>query len=403
MKLKWPNVLRVARWEFWKGARSPMFLFMTFLLPVIMIVAGGAGFLAEQLERDRPMKLGVYEAEGQFSQYLAEAAFPDNIVFAETSGDEAKLQGLLDDGTLDGYLKVTQEGLDAGQLQLYAADMRQVHPNLLRDLLQPPLVQYRLDELGLDSQLVLEATKPLDLQVQELKNGEAADMSLAGMFVPLAVAMVLIMSALLSGQMLMYGVIKEKRNRVVEILLSSLSSADLLMGKVLGVGGLSLLQILLWVVVAAVIGGRFIDLRTLNISLLDLAPSLVIFFFGFFLLASMFAALGATMKEAEESSQAQGLVVLIPVAPMFASGILMTNPDALWAVIFSHVPPFIPTMMLLRMAATNLPVWQIVSSMTALLLSIALFVFLGARIFERGILQYDKAMGVKDIAAAVRR
>ncbi len=403
MKLKWPNVFRVARWEFWKGARSPMFLFMTFLIPLIMVASGGANYLTERFEQERPMNLGVYNEGEAFLPYLQSGNFPETIVFETFSTDEARLQAMLDEGTIDAYLKVTDEGLARGAMNLYASDLRQVNPNMLRNALQAPLSQYRLDQLGLDAEIILSATQPVELQVQELRDGEAADMSIAGMVVPLAVAMVLIMSALLSGQVLMYGVIKEKRNRVVEILLSSLSSADLLLGKIVGVGGLSLLQILIWVGVAAVVGARFIDLSTLNITLLDLAPSLLFFFFGFFLLASMFAALGATMKEAEESSQAQGLVVLIPVAPMFASSFLITNPDALWAVILSHVPPFIPTMVLLRMAAMDLPLWQMASTMAALLVSIGLFVFWGARVFERGILQYDKAMGVKDIAAALRK
>ena len=101
--------------------------------------------------------------------------------------------------------------------------------------------------------------------------------------------------------------------------------------------------------------------------------------------SALFAALGATMKEAEEGSQAQGLVILIPMFPLFISGVIFMTPNVLWMRVLSHIPPFIPAMVLLRMAATTLPLWEMATIFIALLISIVLIIYAGARIFEKGI------------------
>ncbi len=403
MQSNWPNVLRVARWEFSKGARSPMFLFMTILVPAIIAISGGAGFFAERMQSERAVDLAVVDETGSFEDYLQPAFLPDAVRIQTLTRQEEEARALLDAGDIHAYVLVNDDGLRDGRLPLLASDLRRISPNQIRDALRDPVSVYRLDQLGMDSEAVMQAVAPLSMQVQEIRDGEAADLSIGGMLVPMAVAVVLILSALLSGQVLMYGVIREKRNRVVEILLSSVSSLDLLLGKILGVGGLSLLQIGLWVAVGIAVGSRFLALDEIGLNAASLVPSLLFFFFGYFLLASIFAALGAAMKEAEESSQAQGLVVLIPVAPLFVSGMVAANPDALWAVIASHIPPFIPTMVLLRMAVMDVPLWEMATTLTALILSIIAFVYVGARIFESGILQYHRALGLKDMGAVLRR
>ena len=114
----------------------------------------------------------------------------------------------------------------------------------------------------------------------------------------------------------MYGVITEKRNRIVEILLSSGSAFELLMGKLLGFAARGLIQIAIWLAVGLTVAVRFLDFREIPLGFAELAPSLLFFLGGYILFSAMFAALGATMKDAEGGSQAQGLVVLVPMIPL---------------------------------------------------------------------------------------
>ena len=194
--------------------------------------------------------------------------------------------------------------------------------------------------------------------------------------------------------------VMEKRNRIVELLLSSVSSLELMMGKIVGYGTLSLLQIIIWFTAGFLVASRFLDLGEIPLSFAEILPPLIFFIFGYIMIAALFAALGATMKEAEEGSQAQGLVIIIPMFPLFISSVIFMTPNVLWLRVLSHIPPFIPAMALLRMAATTLPMWEMITIFIALIISIILIVFAGARIFEKGILQYD-SISLKEIKAMI--
>lgn len=200
----------------------------------------------------------------------------------------------------------------------------------------------------------------------------------------------------------MYGVIKEKRNRIVEILLSSVSSLDLLTGKLLGFGLLGLMQIFLWAGIGLVVALRFFDLSGILPSVGDGLIYLFYFVFGYLLIASLFAALGATMKDAEGGGQVQGLVILIPMLPVFLAGPMVASPNALWARLLSHIPPFIPSTVLLRMAGTNLPTWEIFTTGAMLMASVVAFVYLSARIFQGGILRFERATTLAEATRMAR-
>ncbi len=260
--------------------------------------------------------------------------------------------------------------------------------------------EYKLDKMGFSDEEKENITTNLNLKIKQI-DGE--EFNLATVIIPVLMGLGLIIAVLFSGQVMMYGVIKEKQNRIVEILLSSISSFDLLMGKLIGFGLLSLLQMLIWFLVGGFLAFGVFNVPGFTFGVKDIIVPLLFFFFGYFMLSSLFAAIGATMKEAEGGSQIQGMFILIPMLPLFVAAPLFMYPNALWARIISHVPPFIPAMMLIRIGATDIALWEIVTTLTALILSTFLFIALGAKIFKSGIMKYDKAMGFKELKAALTR
>ena len=389
----WRNALKVARWEFTKHVKSPLFIVLTFLIPAIMVVVGGVGFLAESMGQERQVRvLVVDEADvwGSLSPHMV--AGPAEFSLFEGSREEAEDRLL--QGDYEGYAVIDHDGLRRGHVSFYVEDIRRANSTAVRRALEGPVTTYRLSEMGLDDDQIQAAAQGFSLEIRSL---DLEEPPIARLVAPLAASMILIMSTVLSGQILMYGVLKEKRNRIVEILLSSISSLELMVGKIVGFGLLSLLQVAVWVAAGLVVAGRFLPLSDLPGALVDLVPSLVFFLLGYLLLASLFAVMGATMKDAEGGSQAQGIVVLIPMIPMFLIGIIMINPDLWWIRAMSHIPPFIPMTMLVRLAAGPVAAWEIATSIGALLLSVAFFVFVGARVFQGAILQYDRSLGFRDL------
>ncbi len=398
--LRLSNVFKVGRWEFLKNVRTPTFLVLTFVIPLVMLLVAGVTFYLQTDQTTETMTIGVVDHTPDFYFHLEEQADGTPVTLVREDEDIAKLKTQLTDGELQAYLVIDDAVLVGDRIPIYVEDPRNLNLGNLRSVLVPAVTAYRLEQLGLTSGEIQTAIAPVSPDVRQL---DGASEPLGALLVPMIMAFILIFSAIFSGQILMYGVIKEKRSRVVEILLSSISASELLWGKVLGLGTLSLLQIAIWVGAGIGIATRFIDLPHLGLTAGSIMIYLLYFLFGFLLLAALFAAMGATMKDVEGGSQAQGLVVMVPLIPVFFSGLLIMQPNALWVRILSHVPPLNITTVLLRMGGTTLPAWEIASTLSVLLLSALGFLYLAARIFDGGLLAFDRDLGLRDLRKMLKR
>lgn len=399
--LKWPNVFRIFRWEFIKNLKSPVFLLTTLLMPLIMLLGGGISYFATtSIEKDE-QKVAVIDETGDFYPYLQRSltASPVQLTLHEAAELE-KLSEQVEEGTLNGYLSFTAENINSGLIDYYVRDAKEMNTGSLGEGVGGALTRYRMEKLGLTAEEIAIATAPAILQMRSISGEE---FSIIETIAPFAFSMLLVLAVIISGQVLMFGVIREKRNRIVEILLSSVSALDLLLGKILGFGLLGLLQIGIWLAAALAVASHFVDLGQLGLSAGALLPMILFFVGGYIMFAALFAAMGATMKDAEGGSQIQGLVVLIPMIPMFASGAIMMAPNAVWVRIFSYIPIFTPMTMLMRIASTTMPWWEIASTLVALMIGVAFFIYLGARIFSRGLLQFERNISLKEIGAMIRR
>lgn len=221
--------------------------------------------------------------------------------------------------------------------------------------------------------------------------------------VALVFAFVLFLSSFLSGVMTLYSVVREKRSRVVEILLSSISPATLMAGKVIGLGIAGLVQVTIWVTAGVVIASRFVPVSLGQLTSVEWAAFPLYFVLGFLLIAALYAALGAAMKDVQ-SGGAAGLLGMIPVIPLWLSSAIINFPDSLWVTIAGFFPPFTPAVMMLRITAVPLmsegknavPLWQIALSLITLSLGAYLVMRFAARVFEIGLLMYGKSASLRE-------
>ncbi|MEW6244482.1 MAG: ABC transporter permease [Bacillota bacterium] len=395
------DTLKVARWEFVKNIKSPTFLALTLAMPILMVIGGLVGYLGTASAQKEAQQVAVIDETGALYPILKDYLSTSPVTtIAFAAADRDRLSDEVRAGTYAGYLHITQEAVLTGNVPYYVKDTRDQRAVALSEAVRYSVTRYRLLQAGLSPDQVRLVTAPVVLQVRSLA-GEAA--SWVEMLVPYAVTLILVLAAIFSGQVLMYGVMKEKRNRIVEILLSSISSLDLLLGKLLGFAALGLIQVTIWMAVGLAVAARFIDFGRLSLSAADLAPAVLFFVGGYLLFASLYAAAGATMKDAEETSQAQGLVLIIPMIPLFTASAIIMAPNAFWVRVLSFVPPFTPVTVLLRMAATTLPWWEIAAAFAVMVLSVAFFIIAGARIFDRSILQYDRTISLREIGRMLRR
>ena len=223
---------------------------------------------------------------------------------------------------------------------------------------------------------------------------------LIGMFLSL----ILFIGAFMSGVMAMYAIIKEKQSRVVELMLSSVSAWDLMAGKIVGLGMAGLIQVISWAATAFFVANRFASFPLSSLSLVHWVSYPLYFILGYLLIASMFAMVGAAIKDIH-SGGAVSLIGMLPYLPMVFTYAIINNPDMTWLRIAGFFPPFTPGIMMLRIGATPLvsdgarsvPIWEIALSLVTLGLGVFLMMRFATKVFHVGMLMYGKSASFREL------
>ena len=214
------------------------------------------------------------------------------------------------------------------------------------------------------------------------------------LIIPALVAILFIVVVMTSGGYLLQAVVEEKENRTMEIVVTSVSPMQLMAGKVIGNISVGLTQLVIWILfawLAMIVAGKFfpvisnIQLSTdylLKISLL-LLPAFVS-------IAAMMAALGATVTGSQEAQQVSGLFTLPIMVPLWFVSSIMLNPDGPIAIFLSYFPLSAPITLALRMVFSTIPDWQWLLFIIIQVAFAVFMVWLAARAFRIGMLQYGK-------------
>jgi len=294
---------------------------------------------------------------------------------------------------------------------------------------------YKIDALQLDREELksLDTKVVLDPEPLAETDSNASTMTGAiGAGIGGVMGFIMYMAVFIYGMMVMRSVMEEKVNRIVEVMISSVKPFQLMLGKIIGVGGVGLTQVAIWAVLipimyllvmlvfgvdpsamdasaAAVDTGQvdieelesqiFLAMKELNDLNWWLIIPLFIFYFlgGYFLYASLFAAVGSAMGDDLGEGQALTIPISIPVIIAFYIMIVVVRSPqsnlAIWSSIF---PLFSPIVMPARLAFDP-PWWQIVASVVTLIVAVLFFVWLSGRIYRVGILMYGKKITFKEL------
>jgi ABC-2 type transport system permease protein len=242
--------------------------------------------------------------------------------------------------------------------------------------------------------------------VKVTKEGEVEE---KGQTFAIAIVMMflLYMTILIYGVQTMQSVQEEKSTRVVEVLVSSIRPFHLLAGKLIGVGGVSLTQILVWATLGSLVGAygstvvATLDPTTsiphIQIPWATLAYFVVFYLLGYFLYASLYAAVGAMVSSNEEAQHlATPINLLLAFTPIMLVSIVQ-SPNSTASLLLSMVPFFAPVLMVLRIGLQTPPSWQIGLSLALMVLTTLGLTYLSARIYRVGILMYGKKPSVAEL------
>jgi ABC-2 type transport system permease protein len=274
----------------------------------------------------------------------------------------------------------------------------------------------RLRVEGIDETRLGDALQSVNMTITKTGVGNPLAARLLGFIMAFAIYIVVMMY----GQSIMSSVQEEKRDRIVELIVSSVRARDLLIGKVLGIGATGVLQMLVWVAAAALlltygltIAAAFGASESMIASISEQAalPNVpasvgvlfVVYFAGGFLLfATLFALIGATVTNTQEAQQ-----FVFPVLVPFMLGLFIAmpaaeNPNSTIATIGSLVPFTSPMVMPVRASATGVAGWQIALSILLLYATAALIIWLAAKIYRVAIFATGQKPSFSELASWVR-
>lgn len=417
----------IIRREFLTRVRKKTFIVLTILGPLLM---GAILFLPAYLATlpqetkiitvlDEGLLLDFEKGNDEVRfRYLPapEFDFDKAKAFAKEQGDYAFLHVPVTAGGDPDFLARNVVIMREGDLSIKTE-------NYIERLLERYIQREKLKASGVDPEIVARTKTNVSLRVINTKDGaEAENATLVKMGVGYVAAFAIYIFIFIYGSQVMRGVIEEKTSRIVELMVSSVKPFQLMMGKIIGIGGVALLQFLIWVglgslfyflgatfflepqLEAASLGAEMPEAPVFDIlralGTIDFTTVLLSFLFyfigGYLLYSSLFAAIGSAVDKESDSQQ-----FMLPVSlPLIASIIVilraLDNPDGPLAFWFSMVPLSSPLVMMARLPF-GVPTWQLLLSMFLLIANFLFFTWLAAKIYRVGILMYGKKPSFKEI------
>jgi len=311
------------------------------------------------------------------------------------------------------------------------------------NLLNKYVEQQKLDVYNIPNLKEMVEKSRADINITTIKWGEDGKEKVGSAELALAIGMIsafmIYMFIVIYGAQVMSGVVQEKTSRIVEVIISSVKPFELMMGKIIGIALVGLTQFFLWVlltvlistVAGSIIGGN-VDVNALQqantmsigvhappanetqgmareiyslLSGFDFAQIVVLFvvYFlgGYLLYASLFAAVGSAV-DSETDTQQFSLPLTLPIIfAIYAAIYSAQNPDGPLALWCSMIPFTSPIVMMVRLPF-GVPAWQIILSLTILVLSFIGTTWMAGKIYRTGILLYGKKVTWKELWKWVR-
>lgn len=210
-------------------------------------------------------------------------------------------------------------------------------------------------------------------------------------------------------QILLNNTIEEKSNRIIEVLLSSVTPNELMMGKLLGIAGVGLTIVGTWLL-SVYVGIGFYDgdgAEVINQVAGEMFSSGIIwvffvyFLFGYLFYAGIFLSLGSLCNSLKEAQNLQGPLMLVMMVPLLTMVFINRDPNGVLATVLTWIPLYTPFTMMNR-AASNPPLFDLVGSITLMIVSTTLVLWLSGRVFRMGILRTGQAPRLIEVLRWIR-
>ena len=432
--------------EYLRRVSKKSFILLTFLTPFLFAALAFVPLWLSSIKGDEVHTVAILDATGKYAPL-----FEDTESYRFINGDkDMDKYRQMSEKEIFAFLNISDDlQKNPKNATLYSkkqipADLsRLVNMTLKKQIESDKLATFNIPNL----QEIIKESK-VDFNIQTIKWGddgsEKQSSSVVASIIGGIFTMLIYMFIMIYGAMVMQGVMEEKTNRIIEIMISSVKPFDLMMGKIIGIGFVGLTQVFLWAIMTLILiaGGSFLvgggidnemvqsgmalntapDITMMSaqqpsnewiemlgtINFAEIGILFVVYFIGGYLLySSLFAAIGSAvdsricgMKPAvdsqEDTQQFMLPVTLLLVFALYAGIYSMENPDGPLAFWCSMIPFTSPIVMMVRMPF-EVPLWQIALSIASLFLTAICLTWISSKIYRVGILMYGKKPSIKEI------
>jgi ABC-2 type transport system permease protein len=392
--------------EFWKTVRNRSFIILTLALPVLVIL--GLGIYsgvhywyhpgAPQAE-----KIGYVDDTGMFGNYTSQPGVQFILYLDEQAAKEAFLAqdvkeyfvipaDYLSSGVITRYT-MSHEVIPSGKTNAEITDF--LRSNLLAGKVSPQVVQ------RIETPLLLTS-------VRLNESGEIAPSQdiVSTTVVPLVFGTLFVIAVIVSSTLMFQSVTEEKENRVIEIMLSSVSPGQLLVGKVLGLGAAGLVQAAVWFITFAIFAvaarGIIPALSAISVPASLVGWGILYFILGYLLLGSISAGIGSIGATAREGQGWTSIFTIPAISPIWFNYYIINYPEGAVSRALTFFPITSPVASMMRLALHAISAWEIALGLIILLGSIVLTMWIASRMFRVFLLMYGKRPAFREFVKYVR-
>jgi ABC-2 type transport system permease protein len=422
------KIWTIIQHEYLSKIKSKGFILGTILAPLGIVLIYGAVILVTVMSAGQTTKkIAVLDKTGKIG---AELVARDTSKFFSTDKSEEELRNQVLDLTLDGFLVLDEKFLLTGEANVFTSGGGGLgFITSIEDNAEDIIVNQILSEIGANKDIIDLVNRGVSITTKKVTvDGAKDDYSEMLAFLGYALGFMIYGLMFTYGSFVMRGVIEEKANRIVEVIASSAKPFEIMFGKVVGIGAVGLTQVLFWLILLIILfafGGTIAQMfigqpdtaamagnmggsqpeqaelikffENFSMSPWILVAFVFYFLSGYFIYSSLFAAVGSAVDQESDASQLSMPVALPIIIPIMFIPNVMSNPDGTLATVLSLVPFFTPILMIARVAATDVPFWQIALSVVLLAATFLLCLWVASKIYRVGILMYGKKPTFKDL------
>ena len=388
------NIFIVIKHEIRTTLQNKSFWIMTFIFPLLIIGFNvGAQVIAARNTGEEDLEALIAEFDATAAPdpvaYVDEAKLlqtlpPDvGAEFLQAYPDVATVDAALMAEEIDQYFIIPVDYLSTGEVIVITREFQPF--NVPNDELISYALAYNLTDDQEMAATLIHPLRMLTTQALAPENNNDASSPLT-FLVPFATMFIFFFLISMSSGYMLQSVSQEKENRTVEVLLVSMRPRDLMLGKIIGLSVVALIQVVVWLGGGALMLKRgqtmFASFGNFSLPPGFLIWAILFFALGYILYASLMGAIGALSPNAREAGQYTFIVMLPLLLPLWLNFAFISDSNGTLATALSLFPLTAPTSMMTRIAAGNVPLWQILFSLVGLAITTYLLVLFAARFFR---------------------